>query len=234
MLKIDRLHIQYGNVQALKGISLSVELREMVTLIGANGAGKSTTLRALSGLIKPSKGSIEFQGKRIDGLPPYRILELGIVHIPERRELFPEMTVMENLELGAYRAKGGKSLNEKLKNVFNLFPVIEERKTQLAGTLSGGEQQMLAIARGIMANPRILLLDEPSLGLAPIVVDLLAEVVKALHQEGMTIVLVEQNAYMGLTLADRGYVFETGHIVLEGPSEELLKNDSVRKAYLGM
>ena len=234
MLKIDRLHIQYGNVQALKGISLSVDAREMVTLIGANGAGKSTTLRAVSGLIKPSKGSIEFQGKRIDGLPPYRVLELGIVHIPERRELFPEMTVMENLELGAYRAKGGKTLNEKLKNVFELFPVIGERKVQLAGTLSGGEQQMLAIARGIMANPRILLLDEPSLGLAPIVVDLLAEVVKALHQEGMTIVLVEQNAYMGLTLADRGYVFETGHIVLEGPSGELLKNDSVRKAYLGM
>ena len=234
MLKIDRLHIQYGNVQALKGISLSVEAREMVTLIGANGAGKSTTLRAISGLIRPSKGSIEFQGKRIDGLPPYRILESGIVHIPERRELFPEMTVMENLELGAYRAKGGKRLDEKLKNVFELFPVIGERKIQLAGTLSGGEQQMLAIARGIMANPRILLLDEPSLGLAPIVVDLLAEVVKALHQEGMTIVLVEQNAYMGLTLADRGYVFETGHIVLEGPSGELLKNDSVRKAYLGM
>ena len=234
MLKIDRLHIQYGNVQALKGISLSVDAREMVTLIGANGAGKSTTLRAVSGLIKPSKGSIEFQGKRIDGLPPYRVLELGIVHIPERRELFPEMTVMENLELGAYRAKGGKTLNEKLKKVFELFPVIGERKVQLAGTLSGGEQQMLAIARGIMANPRILLLDEPSLGLAPIVVDLLAEVVKALHQEGMTIVLVEQNAYMGLTLADRGYVFETGHIVLEGPSGELLKNDSVRKAYLGM
>jgi branched-chain amino acid transport system ATP-binding protein len=234
MLKIDQLHIHYGNVQALKGISLSVEVKEMVTLIGANGAGKSTTLRAISGLIKPSKGTIEFQGKRMDGLPPYRILELGIVHIPERRELFPEMTVMENLELGAYRAKGGKSLNEKLENVYNLFPVIKERKMQPAGTLSGGEQQMLAIARGLMANPKILLLDEPSLGLAPIVVELLAEVVKTLHREGMTIVLVEQNAYMALTLADRGYVFETGHIVLRGLSAELLQNDSVRKAYLGM
>jgi branched-chain amino acid transport system ATP-binding protein len=234
MLKIDRLHIQYGNVQALRGVTLGVEPREMVTLIGANGAGKSTTLRAVSGLIKPSKGGIEFEARRIDGLPPHKILELGIVHIPERRELFPEMTVMENLELGAYRAKGGRSFNEKLRNVYDLFPVIGERKTQFAGTLSGGEQQMLAIGRGIMANPRILLLDEPSLGLAPIVVDLLAKIVKTLHQEGMTIVLVEQNAFMALTLANRGYVFETGRIVMEGPSGELLNNDSVRKAYLGM
>jgi branched-chain amino acid transport system ATP-binding protein len=234
MLKIDRLHIQYGNVQALRGVTLGVEPREMVTLIGANGAGKSTTLRAVSGLIKPSKGGIEFEARRIDGLPPHKILELGIVHIPERRELFPEMTVMENLELGAYRAKGGRSFNEKLRNVYDLFPVIGERKTQFAGTLSGGEQQMLAIGRGIMANPRILLLDEPSLGLAPIVVDMLAKIVKTLHQEGMTIVLVEQNAFMALTLANRGYVFETGRIVMEGPSGELLNNDSVRKAYLGM
>ena len=234
MLKIDRLHIQYGNVQALKGVTLTVEPKEMVTLIGANGAGKSTTLRAVSGLIKPSKGGIEFEARRIDGLPPYKILELGIVHIPERRELFPEMTVKENLELGAYRAKGGRSFNEKLRNVYDLFPVIEERKMQLAGTLSGGEQQMLAIGRGIMANPRILLLDEPSLGLAPIVVEMLAKIVKTLHQEGMTIVLVEQNAFMALTLADRGYVFETGRIVMEGSSGELLNNDSVRRAYLGM
>ena len=234
MLQIDELHIQYGNVQALKGISLLVEPGEMVTLIGSNGAGKSTTLRAISGLIKPKKGSIEFQKRRIDGLPPYRILELGIVHIPERRELFPDMTVMENLELGAYRAKGGRAFDEKLGDVFRLFPVLEGRKTQLAGTLSGGEQQMLAIGRGLMADPRILLLDEPSLGLAPILVEMLAKTIQQLHQEGMTIILVEQNAHMGLTLSNRAYVLETGSIALEGASKKLLDNDFVKKAYLGI
>lgn len=234
MLKIDKLYVQYGNAQALKGISLSVESREIVTLIGSNGAGKSTTLRAISGLIKPRKGSIEFEERRIDGFHPYKILELGIVHIPERRELFPEMTVMENLELGAYRAKGGLSFDEKLSDVFSLFPVLKDRKTQLAGTLSGGEQQMLAIGRGLMANPRILLLDEPSLGLAPLMVEMLAKTVKHLHQGGMTIVLVEQNAYMGLTLADRAYVLETGRIALEGTSKNLLNNELVKKTYLGM
>lgn len=234
MLQIDKLHIQYGNIQALKGISLLVKPGEMVTLIGSNGAGKSTTLRAISGLIKPKKGSIDFQKKRIDGLPPYRILELGVVHIPERRELFPEMTVMENLELGAYRAKGGRSFDEKLGDVFRLFPVLKDRKNQFAGTLSGGEQQMLAIGRGLMADPRILLLDEPSLGLAPLLVDMLANTIKQLHQGGMTIILVEQNAYMGLTLSDRAYVLETGRIALEGTSKNLLDNEFIKKAYLGM
>lgn len=234
MLKVNNLHIQYGNVRALKDISLAVHSGEMVTLIGANGAGKSTTLRAISGLIRPSKGTIEFQEKRINGLPPYSILELGIVHIPERRELFPEMTVMENLELGAYRAKDERPLRDKFKYVFELFPVLEERKGQPAKTLSGGEQQMLAIGRGLMVNPKILLLDEPSLGLAPLLVEKLMEIVKNFHHKGMTILLVEQNAYLALTLADRAYVLETGRITLEGPSKDLLNNESVKRAYLGM
>ncbi len=234
MLLIDNLHIQYGSVQALKGVNLAVKSGELVTFIGANGAGKSTILKAISGLIKPAKGSIVFESRKIDGLPPYKILELGIVHIPERRELFPEMTVMENLELGAYRSKDAHRFREKLGKVFLHFPVLEERQNQAAGTLSGGEQQMLAIGRGLMANPKILLLDEPSLGLAPILVEMLAEIVKNLHQEGLTTVLVEQNAYLALTLADRGYVLQTGRIALEGPAMELLKNELVRKAYLGM
>ncbi len=234
MLTIDNLHIKYGNVEALKGISLLVNEGELVTLIGSNGAGKSTTLRAVSGLLRPAKGSILFQGVRIDQLPPYAILELGVGHVPERRELFPEMTVLENLELGAYRAKDKNRFGEKLGKIYKYFPILEERKYQAAGTLSGGEQQMLAIGRGLMANPKIILLDEPSLGLSPLLVEKLGEIVKTLHQEGLTIVLVEQNAYMALNLADRAYVLETGSIVLEGPSKDLLRNDRVKKAYLGI
>lgn len=234
MLKIDDLHVHYGNAQALKGISLTVEQREMVTLIGANGAGKSTTLRAISGLIKPRRGSIEYGKTRIDGFLPYKVLELGIIHIPERRELFPEMTVSENLELGAYRAKGVPSFEEKLNDVFNLFPILKKRNSQLAGTLSGGEQQMLAIGRGLMGNPILLLLDEPSLGLAPIMVEMLAKTVQELHLRGMTIVLVEQNAYLALSLADRAYILEAGRIVLEGASKNLFNNELVKKSYLGM
>lgn len=234
MLRVDNLYVQYGNVQALKDISLSVERGELVALIGSNGAGKTTTLRAISGLVKASRGSIEFQKRRIDGLRPYKILERGVVHIPERRELFSEMTVMENLEMGAYRAKSGQTFDEKLSYITELFPVLTQRQNQLAGTLSGGEQQMLAIGRGLMANPSILILDEPSLGLAPIMVNMLGEVMKHLHQRGMTILLVEQNAYMALNLADRGYVFQTGCIVLDGPGKQLLSNQAVKKAYLGM
>ena len=234
MLTIDNLHIKYGNVEALKGVSLSIQQGEMVTLIGSNGAGKSTTLRAISGLIRPTKGSISFQEKRIDHLPSFSILELGVVHIPERRELFPEMTVIENLELGAYRFKGKARFEEKSRRVYKYFPILEERRNQLAGTLSGGEQQMLAIGRGLMANPKMILLDEPSLGLSPLLVEMLMEIFKTLHQEGSTIALVEQNAYIALNLADRAYVLETGRIVLEGKSKELLGNELVKKAYLGV
>jgi len=234
MLKISNLNVQYGNIKALKDISIFVENGELVTLIGSNGSGKTTTLKAISGLIKPKAGAIEFEDKRIDNLPPYKILELGIVHIPERRELFPAMTVMENLELGFYRTRGKLDFNKKLKSLINIFPILEKRKNQLAGTLSGGEQQMLAIGRGLMANPKVLMLDEPSLGLAPIMVNTLANVIKELHKEGMTILLVEQNAHMALNLADRAYVYETGKVVLEGPSQELLKGESVRKAFLGI
>ncbi len=234
ILLIDDLHIKYGSVEALKGISLAIQEREMVTFVGSNGAGKSTTLRAVSGLIRPSKGTISFQEKRIDHLPPYTILELGVVHIPERRELFPEMTVMENLELGAYRFKNKGRFGQKIQQVYKYFPILEERRNQLAGTLSGGEQQMLAIGRGLMADPQIILLDEPSLGLSPLLVGIMGEIIKRLHKEGSTIVLVEQNAFMALTLADRGYVFETGRIVMQGPANYLLCNELVKKAYLGM
>ena len=234
MLKVSNLHVQYGHIKALKDVSLFIKNGELVTLIGSNGSGKTTTLKAISGLIKTKSGSVYFQENRIDNLASYKILELGIVHIPERRELFPAMTVMENLELGFYRARGEFDFTEKLRSLIALFPILNKRKNQLAGTLSGGEQQMLAIGRGLMSNPKILMLDEPSLGLAPIMVNTLANVIKNLHTKGMTILLVEQNAHMALNLADRAYVYETGKIVLEGPSKELLKGEAVRKAFLGM
>jgi len=233
MLNIENLHVSYGNAEAVRGIDISVMEGEMVTLIGSNGAGKSTTLRTVSGLKSPSKGVISFQGVRIDNLQPYSILELGIVHVPERRALFPAMTVMENLELGAYRAKDKTQFADRLDQVFSSFPILKERSNQLAGKMSGGEQQMCAIARGLMFGPKLLLLDEPSLGLSPLLVDMLGHIIKTLHQGGLTVVLVEQNAYMALSLADRAYVFENGLVILEGPAKELMRNDQVRKAYLG-
>jgi branched-chain amino acid transport system ATP-binding protein len=235
MLKLDSLQVFYGNVQALKGISLTVENHEMVALIGGNGAGKSTTLLTISGLTRPRRGKISYQGERIDNLPPFKILEKGIAHVPEGREIFPELTVLENLEMGAYRSPEEElTLEAKLKEMYGYFPVLDERKKQLGRTLSGGEQQMLAIARGLMSSPKLLLLDEPSLGLAPLVVDRLADIILQLHQKGLGILLVEQNAQMALSMADRGYVLETGQIVLEGMGRDLLNDENVQKAYLGM
>ncbi len=235
MLKLDSVQVFYGNVQALKGISLIVENHEMVALIGGNGAGKSTTLLTVSGLTRPRRGEIFYQGERIDQLPTFKILEMGIAHVPEGREIFPELTVLENLELGAYRSpEKESSLGGKLKEMYGYFPVLEERKKQLGKTLSGGEQQMLAIARSLMSSPKLLLLDEPSLGLAPLLVDRLAEIILQLHREGLGILLVEQNAQMALSMADRGYVLETGQIVLQGMGKDLLNDQNVQKVYLGL
>ena len=235
MLKLDSVQVFYGNVQALKGISLAVEDHELVALIGGNGAGKSTTLLTISGLTRPRRGKISYRGQRIDHLPTFKILEMGIAHVPEGREIFPELTVLENLELGAYRSpEEESSWGNKLKEMYAYFPVLEERKKQLGKTLSGGEQQMLAIARGLMSSPKLLLLDEPSLGLAPLVVDRLSEIILQLHEKGLGILLVEQNAQMALSMADRGYVLETGQIVLQGPGRDLLNDGNVQKSYLGL
>lgn len=234
MLEVKNLHVRYGEVTALKGVSINVREGEFVTLIGANGAGKSTLLRTISGLSRPYSGAISFQGVQIDRLPAHAIVSLGLVHVPEQRSLFPSMSVMENLELGAYRLKDRSLYRTRLKQVFTDFPVLEEKRHQLAGSMSGGEQQMCAIARGLMLGPNVLLLDEPSLGLSPLLVGTLGKIMKRLHESGLTIVLVEQNAFMALSLSDRAYVLERGEIVLEGKAKELLKNDGVRKAYLGL
>jgi len=235
MLKLESVRVFYGNVQALKGISIAVEDHELVALIGGNGAGKSTTLLTISGLTSPRSGEISYRRQRIDHLPPFKILEMGIAHVPEGREIFPELTVLENLEMGAYRSPDEESSQgQKLKEMYGYFPVLEERKKQLGRTLSGGEQQMLAIARGLMSSPKLLLLDEPSLGLAPLVVDRLAEIILQLHEKGLGILLVEQNAQMALGMADRGYVLETGQIVLQGPGRDLLNDENVQKSYLGL
>jgi len=235
MLKLESVRVFYGHVQALKGISIAVEDHELVALIGGNGAGKSTTLLTISGLTRPRSGEISYRGQRIDHLPPFKILEMGIAHVPEGREIFPELTVLENLEMGAYRSPDEESSQgQKLKEMYGYFPVLEERKKQLGRTLSGGEQQMLAIARGLMSSPKLLLLDEPSLGLAPLVVDRLAEIILQLHEKGLGILLVEQNAQMALGMADRGYVLETGQFVLQGPGRDLLNDENVQKSYLGL
>ncbi|HID85845.1 MAG TPA: ABC transporter ATP-binding protein, partial [Anaerolineae bacterium] len=206
----------------------------IVTLIGANGAGKTTTLKAISGLIHPASGRIEFQGQRIDRLSPPKIVALGISHVPEGRRVFPDMTVLENLEMGAFSLGDDRPrIKANLERVYQLFPILAERKTQLAGTLSGGEQQMLAIGRGLMSDPKVFLLDEPSLGLAPMLVDKIFEIIQQINHEGRTILLVEQNAYLALRIADRAYVMETGRIVLEGEAAALLDNEYVKKAYLG-
>jgi len=234
LLKISNLDVFYGNIQALWKVSLEVNEGELVVVIGANGAGKTTLLRAISGLVHVASGTIEFLGERIDGLPPYKIVSKGIVQVPEGRKLFPFMTVQENLELGAYTPEARKEKDETLKLVYEIFPVLKERKNQRAGTLSGGEQQMLAMGRALMSKPKLFLLDEPSLGLAPIVVEKVFDVVKELNRRGMTILLVEQNVERALEIAHRGYVLEVGRIVLKGRSDELIKNEQVRKAYLGI
>ena len=234
MLEVEDLHVHYGPVAALKGISLRVEDGSIVTLIGANGAGKSTTLRAISGLLSATRGRITFRGRRMDGLPPHEILGLGIGHVPEGRQIFPDLTVAENLRLGGYREREGGRLRRRLEEVFARFPVLRERRTQLGGTLSGGEQQMLAIGRALMAAPRLLMLDEPSLGLAPLYVDRVVEILRDLNAQGIAILLVEQKVQAALRIAHRGYVLETGRVVLEDSGARLLDNEEVQRAYLGI
>jgi len=235
MLKVDNVSAAYGKALALKEVSLRVEKGEIVSLIGANGAGKTTTLRVISGMIRPLKGEVTFEGKSIVGLEPYQITSIGIIHVPEGRGLFPEMTVRENLEMGAFLRTDKDSISEDLEFVYSLFPVLKEREKQLAGTLSGGEQQMLAIGKGLMGNPKLLMLDEPSLGLAPMLVDKIFETIVQINKEkGTTILVAEQNAYMALTSAHRAYVIENGVTVMEGTGEELLGNEHVKKAYLGI
>ena len=233
MLDIRDLQVHYGKINALRGVGLRIDAGEIVTLIGANGAGKTTTLRTISGLIRPTAGAIELEGRRIDGLDAGEIVRAGISHCPEGRQVFPRMTVLENLELGAYIRKDRQNLAADYDKVYSYFPILADRKSQLAGTLSGGEQQMLAIGRALMSKPRLLLLDEPSLGLAPFLVEKIFEIIQAINREGVTMLLIEQNAYQALHVAHRGYVIETGRIVLAGPAGELLHNDHVRKAYLG-
>lgn len=234
MLKIDNLHVYYGNIHALKGISLEVKPKEIITLIGANGAGKTTTLRGISRLLPANEGKIEFLGEDITNLNATEIVKRGLVHVPEGRRVFAPMSVMENLELGAYLRKDKNEIKKDLDRVFNLFPRLYERKTQMAGTLSGGEQQMLAIGRAIMTKPKLLLLDEPSMGLAPLLVKEIFEIVKQINSnEGITVMLVEQNANMALKIANRAYVLETGKIVLSGKAADILHNEEVREAYLG-
>ncbi len=233
MLQVNGLNAGYGEVQVLWDINLTVREGEIVSIIGANGAGKTTTLKSIMGLIIPFKGTISFNGDDITGLPVHEIVRKGISLVPEGRHLFPKMTVMENLRMGGYAVDGDKYM-DLLERVFQIFPVLKERKDQLALTLSGGEQQMLAIARGLMSDPKILMLDEPSLGLAPKIVKRVMKVVSEIRDEGVTILLVEQNAKISLEISDRGYVLETGRIVLEGTSEELLRNEHVKKAYLGL
>lgn len=234
MLQISQLNVHLsGGAHILRNVSIQLFENEILTVIGPNGAGKTTLLNTISGLVVPTSGTIEFYNKRIDGLPPYRIVELGISHVPEGRQLFPRLSVLENLKLGAYTRKSRKEMNETLKLVFDMFPILKERAKQAAGSLSGGEQQMLAIARGLMSKPKLLMLDEPSLGLAPKVVDTIFKSIKDIAK-ATTILLVEQNVHRALEIADRGYVIESGSIVMEGETKELKNNDYVKKAYLGI
>ncbi len=235
MLRLQNIQTYYGNIQALKDVTIDVAEGEIVTLIGANGAGKTTTLMSISGITPPRKGEIAFKGSRIEHLKPEEIVKLGICQVPEGRRIFPDMTVVENLEMGAFLRNDKAVIKADLDMVFDLFPILEQRRSQLGGTLSGGEQQMLAISRALMARPRLLLLDEPSLGLAPLIIQQIFEIIKKINKEnGTTIFLVEQNANQALKLADRGYVMENGRITLVDKASALLENDEVRKAYLGL
>ena len=233
MLKIDNLVVKYGMIEALKGISFEVHKGEIVTLIGANGAGKTTTLQSISGLLKPTSGTIELEGKDITKIPAHQIVTLGLAQVPEGRRVFAEQTVEENLNLGAYFRKDKEKIEKDRENVYSLFPRLFERKKQLAGTLSGGEQQMLAMGRALMADPKIMLMDEPSMGLSPLLVKEIFRIIEDINSRGVTILLVEQNAKMALSIADRAYVIETGKITLEGTGEELSNSEQVKKAYLG-
>jgi branched-chain amino acid transport system ATP-binding protein len=233
MLEVENVHAYYGKIHALKDISLNVDKGEIVTLIGANGAGKSTTLKTISGLLRPRQGSVRLEGEEISTLPPHQIVTKGVVQVPEGRRIFGQLTVMENLDMGAFTCRDSKRIKTNLDKVFNLFPRLKERRKQIAGTLSGGEQQMLAMGRALMANPEVLLLDEPSMGLAPVLVDSIFDTIRQLHTEGTTILLVEQNARMALQIASRGYVIQTGEVVLSDTAENLRENEMVRKAYMG-
>jgi len=233
LLKLDNVKTYYGNIRALKGISLEVNEGEIVCLIGGNGAGKSTTLMTISGVLTPEEGEVLYQGRAIGGVRPDHIVQMGICQVPEGRMIFPLLTVTENLDLGAYLRKDGDGIKEDVERVFELFPVLRERAKQAGGTLSGGEQQMLAIGRALMARPKLLLLDEPSLGLAPILVDTIFDIIRQINEQGTTILLVEQNAQLALQFSHRGYVIETGEIALADTSAALLNNEQVKKAYLG-
>ena len=231
MLKIDDIHVYYGAIHAIKGVSFEVKEGEIVALIGANGAGKSTILKTVSGLMHPRSGSISFCGEDIAHTDAYKLLRYGLAHVPEGRRIFQQMTVQDNLEMGAYIHK--EVNKDDLERVFNYFPRLKERRKQIAGTLSGGEQQMLAMSRALMSRPKLMMLDEPSMGLAPILIDQIFEIVKQLHKDGTTILLVEQNASKALEIADRAYVLETGKVILSGTGKELASSDEVKKAYLG-
>ncbi len=233
LLRVKNASVYYAKVAAVRNVSIDVEEGQIVALIGANGAGKSTTLRAISGLKRPSSGEIWFKDQRIDHLAPEKINRLGIAQVPEGRRIFPQMTVLENLEMGAFQRRDAEGIGRDMEMVFRHFPILRERRTQAGGTLSGGEQQMLAMGRALMSDPQLLLMDEPSLGLSPIMCQEIAKIIRDVHKEGRTIVLVEQNARLALALAQKAYVFETGSIVLEGDAKELSKNDQVRKTYLG-
>jgi branched-chain amino acid transport system ATP-binding protein len=233
LLVLEGIETFYGSIQALKGVSFTVPERSIVTLLGANGAGKSTTLKCISGLVPTARGTVTFRGQRIDGLACETIVRRGISHVPEGRELFPELTVLENLKMGAYARSDKRAIQTALERVNACFPILGERRAQLAGTLSGGEQQMLAIGRALMAEPALMLLDEPSLGLAPMLVEEIFSIIREIHAGGTTVLLVEQNANKALSIADYGYVLETGTIALAGDSQQLLKDDRVRRAYLG-
>lgn len=233
MLEVKNLDVYYGVIQAIKGISFEVNEGEVIALIGANGAGKTTTLHTVSGLLTPKSGQVIFEGEDITKVPAHRIVSMGMAHVPEGRRVFAQLSVYENLKMGAYTRKDRQEIEESLRSVYKRFPRLEERKNQLAGTLSGGEQQMLAMGRALMSKPKLLLLDEPSMGLSPIFVNEIFDIIRSVSESGMTVLLVEQNAKKALSIADRAYVLETGNIVLDGPAKNLLEDDSIKKAYLG-
>ncbi|MEC4019727.1 ABC transporter ATP-binding protein [Streptomyces sp. H27-D2] len=233
LLEVEDLRVAYGKIEAVKGISFSVEAGQVVTLIGTNGAGKTTTLRTLSGLLKPLAGRITFEGRPLAGVPAHKIVALGLAHSPEGRHIFPRLSIMENLQLGAFLRKDNAAIEKDIQKAYELFPILGERRKQAAGTLSGGEQQMLAMGRALMSKPKLLMLDEPSMGLSPIMMQKIMQTIRELKSQGTTILLVEQNAQAALSLADEGHVMEIGKIVLSGSGEHLLHDESVRKAYLG-
>jgi branched-chain amino acid transport system ATP-binding protein len=233
LLTVKNLFVNYGGVKAIKGISLEVKEGSVVTLIGSNGVGKSTVLNAISGIIRPASGEIWFSGKRIDKLPPSTIVQMGIGHVPEGRRVFPYMTVMENLRLGAFTVKDKKNIGNDLEEIFELFPILKQREKQMGGTLSGGEQSMLAIGRGLMARPKLVLMDEPSLGLAPLMVAEVGKTISKIQKQGRTVILVEQNAKMALDVSDEAYLLEIGTVVLQGPAKDLENDERIKKIYLG-